>query len=159
MAIAPLPQIEELTGSDLPWPRPRLTLVGASSTRIGESLEHSEVLRISPRPSGIEHRALRVSRRTRRRRMAGLLVGATVAIVLALPLTATGTVTISGQPTPGGTPAGLMDGTDYIVHEGDTLASIAHHLNPGGNQGALIATMRHEVGSSVVVPGEHLVLP
>ena len=46
-----------------------------------------------------------------------------------------------------------------MVQAGDTLASIARAINPSANQGQLINQMRAEVGSSVVVPGEHLILP
>ena len=159
MAIAPLPQIEELEESDLPWPRPHLTLVGAQRRTAGIDPAPIEPIRPSVRPATTERRRPRASARIHRRRLVAALGAVALVVVLALPLTATGTVTVSGQATPGGTPAGLMDGTVYAVQPGDTLASIAHRINPAADQRALVAQMAREVGSSVVVSGEHVLLP
>ena len=60
---------------------------------------------------------------------------------------------------PSGVTTGLPDGSLYVVQPGDTLASIAHRINPAGDQAALVRALRTTVGSPVVVPGEHIVLP
>jgi LysM repeat protein len=106
-----------------------------------------------------ERRQRRAARHLRWRRLLVATAVVSLVVLLVLPLRALGTVTVSGQPTPGGTPAGLMDGSVYVVQPGDTLSSIAHRINPSGDQRAMAAQMASEVGSSVVVPGEHVVLP
>ncbi len=50
-------------------------------------------------------------------------------------------------------------GHAYIVQPGDTLWSIASRVYPHGDPRALVSTLSAQVGSAVVVPGEHLVLP
>jgi hypothetical protein len=49
-------------------------------------------------------------------------------------------------------------GQVYVVRAGDTLASIAAQANPAG-AGMLTQELANEVGSSVVVPGEHVFIP
>jgi Tfp pilus assembly protein FimV len=49
-------------------------------------------------------------------------------------------------------------GQVYVVKSGDTLASIAAQANPD-RAGALTQELAREVGSSVVVPGEHVFIP
>jgi LysM repeat protein len=80
-------------------------------------------------------------------------------VVLALPLRALGGVTVTGQQTPGGLPAGLIPGEPYTVRAGDSLASIASRLGAPSAQAQLVRELRQEVGSSVVVPGEQITLP
>jgi hypothetical protein len=163
MAIAPLPQIEELEeleSQQHPWPTPYLRLVSdPRDLRVREAAPEEAGLRWHEGREVAEGRQRRSMVRLRRRRITALVAFVAVAVALSLPLRALGTVTISGQPTPGGTPAGLMDGTVYVVQEGDTLASIAHELNPGGDRRALVAVMAKELGSHVVVAGEHVLLP
>jgi Tfp pilus assembly protein FimV len=89
-----------------------------------------------------------------RRRRAVLAVAAVVAaillVLLALPLRQLGGSTLAqAQPAPG---------QEYIVKSGDTLASIAARADRA-DAGALAARMAHEVGSTVVVPGEHIQIP
>jgi hypothetical protein len=158
MAIAALPQIDELEEREVPWSRPALRLVRDPWPEL--DLEEQSAP-FAPRQGRdvAERRQLRLERRTRRRRVSVAVALGMTALLLVLPLRALGTVTVSGQQTPGGTPAGLMDGFTYVVQPGDSLASIAHRINSSGDQAAMIAAMAKEVGSTVVVPGEHLVLP
>jgi hypothetical protein len=47
---------------------------------------------------------------------------------------------------------------DYVVQPGDTVSSIARLMNPTDPAEAR-ALLVHELGSSVVVPGEHVLIP
>ncbi|HEX3334282.1 MAG TPA: hypothetical protein VHS57_08060 [Acidimicrobiales bacterium] len=94
------------------------------------------------------------SPRVRRRRM---VLGATLAafvlallVLLALPVRAFGGSTLAQDPA--------APGQEYIVKSGDTLASIAAQAAPG-QQASMVHQLAREAGSTVVVPGEHLVIP
>jgi hypothetical protein len=158
MTIAALPFIGGPEVEDVPWPRPTLTLVKPSYQHQPSTLALPRSLAAAPlrrrgqtseRPSSTDFR---------RRRIVLSLVGLIVVVGLCLPLKALGTVTVSGQATPGGAPAGLADGSIYVVQRGDSLASIAQRINPA-RQTQLVEQMIKELGSSTVVAGEHLVLP
>jgi len=75
-----------------------------------------------------------------------------------MPLRALGAVTVNGQGTPNGVPAGLAPGSVYVVQPGDTVRTIAARVNP-----AELAVITREIaatiGSSTVVPGEHITIP
>jgi hypothetical protein len=71
-------------------------------------------------------------------------------ILLALPIRAFGGSTLA-QVAP-------TQGQDYVVKTGDTLASIAAQAEPA-RAAELTQQLTHEVGSSVVVPGEHVFIP
>ena len=77
----------------------------------------------------------------RRRRTLGLGVVLVAVTLLAMPLRALGAVTVAGQPTPAGVPAGLAPGSVYVVQPGDTLRSIALRVNP-----AALATIERPAG-------------
>jgi Tfp pilus assembly protein FimV len=88
--------------------------------------------------------------RVRRRRV---VLGAMVLgllVLLALPIRALGGSTLA-QASP-------SKGQVYVVKSGDTLASIAAQASPD-RAGALTQELAQEVGSSVVVPGEHVFIP
>ena len=158
MAIAPLPQIDELEWLENPWPKPKLRVVlDPRDSEFRQAPAEEKVW--STGLDVTERRRIRASRKVRRRRavVVGLLL--VIAIGLALPLRALGSVTVTGKATPDGAPIGLLDGSIYTVHEGDTLASIAHELSPSGDQKELIAAMAKELGSTTVVAGEHVQLP
>jgi Tfp pilus assembly protein FimV len=94
------------------------------------------------------------SPRVQRRR---LVVGTTVAtvvlvllVLLALPVRAFGGSTLA-QAAP-------AEGQTYIVKAGDTLASIAGQADPA-HAATLSARLAQQVGSNVVVPGEHIFIP
>ena len=162
MAIAPLPQIDELDALETLWPRPTLRLVtDPRDLRSWDDVDEFEVPERSWTTGAdvATRRRARAAAKVRRRRVLAAVALLVVVVALALPTRALGTVTISGQQTPGGTPAGLMDGTVYVVQQGDSLASIAHQLNPAGDQRALIRAMVSELGSNQLVAGEHVLLP
>jgi len=95
--------------------------------------------------------------RRRRRTLAGIALALSIG-VLALPGTSFGGVTDTGLPTDLATSGVLAPGTAYVVQPGDTLSSIAQLINPldvAQARAALVA----EVGSSVVVAGEHVLIP
>ena len=78
--------------------------------------------------------------------------------LLALPVRALGAVTLAGQETPGAVPAGIAPGSVIVVQPGDTIRSLAVRINPG----AVAQTARAialEIGSSTLVPGEHVLVP
>jgi hypothetical protein len=75
---------------------------------------------------------------------------ATLLVLLALPIRAIGGSTLA-QAAP-------AQGQEYVVKPGDTLASIAIRADPS-HGGALSDRLAREVGSSVVVPGEHVFIP
>ena len=164
MAIAPLPQQEQFELLEIPWPKPALRLVPSMQPA---SVRHSVTVDPSPdvlvelkRVNGTTPRnRSRKSAVLRRRRM---LVGASVVaalLVLSLPIQALGGKTVTGQSALSGVTSGLPDGSIYVVQSGDTVSSIAHRINPDGDQAALVRALRTTVGSPVVVPGEHIVLP
>jgi Tfp pilus assembly protein FimV len=88
--------------------------------------------------------------RVRRRRV---VLGAMVLgllVLLALPIRVLGGSTLAQAPP--------SKGQVYVVKSGDTLASIAAQANPD-RAGSLTQELAREVGSSVVVPGEHVFIP
>jgi len=88
----------------------------------------------------------------------GVAVTLVAVVLLALPIRALGAVTIAGQDTPGGIPAGLAPGSTIVVQPGETISSVAVEVN--ANDAARIArALVAELGSSTLVPGEHVVIP
>ena len=69
------------------------------------------------------------------------------------------------SPCPSGRSAGApwprppRPGQEYVVKAGDTLASIAARVDPAHAGRADAAGSADEVGSTVVVPGEHIFIP
>lgn len=90
------------------------------------------------------------SPRVRRRRVVLAVVVLGLLALLALPIRALGGSTLA-QAAPAA-------GQVYIVKPGDTLASIAGQADPA-KAGALAQQLAREVGSDVVVPGEHVFIP
>jgi len=90
------------------------------------------------------------SPRVRRRRvvLAAVVVG--LLVLLALPIRSFGGSTLA-QAAP-------AQGQQYIVKAGDTLVSIAAQADPS-HAAALSEQLAREVGSTVVVPGEHVFIP
>ncbi len=79
----------------------------------------------------------------------GVLV-ATLLVLLALPIRSFGGSTLA-QAAP-------AQGQEYIVKSGDTLASIAAQADPAA-AAAMTGRLADEVGSTAVVPGEHIYIP
>ncbi len=109
-------------------------------------------------PSLAQRRARRARMLARRRRT--LVVMALVAglAILAIPGHAFGGITGSGLPTDLATSADLASGMQYVVQPGDTVSSIARMVNPLDPAGARRDLVR-QLGSSVVVAGEHVLIP
>jgi hypothetical protein len=86
------------------------------------------------------------------------LVSGASLVALALPWGGAG-----GHPlaTPGPVLAGaaVTPGSDYVVQPGDTMWSIARHLDPGGDPRVIVADLESQVGSDALQPGEHIHLP
>jgi len=85
----------------------------------------------------------------RRRVLLGVVV-VVLLVLLMLPLRALGGKTIAG--------AAPTAGQEYVVRAGDTIASIAARAG-GSNVTGMERRLAAEVGSTVVVPGEHLLIP
>ena len=98
----------------------------------------------------------RVAPSPRVRRVRMVLAAAVAAFVLvllvllALPLRQIGGSTLAQDPA--------APGQEYVVKPGDSLSSIAEHADPA-HADALTSTLAREVGSTVVVPGEHIQIP
>ena len=90
------------------------------------------------------------SPRVRRRRVVLVSVVVTLLVLLALPIRALGGSTLAqAAPAQGGV---------YVVRAGDSLSSIATRAD-ASHASALTAQLAREVGSDVVVPGEHIFIP
>jgi hypothetical protein len=88
--------------------------------------------------------------RVRRRRVVLGVVVLGLLVLLALPIQALGGSTLAQAPP--------SKGQVYVVKAGDTLASIAAQASPAAAS-VLTQELAREVGSSVVVPGEHVFIP
>ena len=88
--------------------------------------------------------------RVRRRRVVLGAVVLGLLVLLALPVRAFGGSTLAQAPP--------SPGQVYVVKAGDTLASIASQAS-ASRAGALTKELAREVGSGVVVPGEHVFIP
>jgi len=85
-----------------------------------------------------------------------VLVGALT--VLAVPGHVFGATTGAGLSSDLASASVLASGMDYIVQPGDTINSIARNVNPTSPLAAR-KLLIDELGSSVVVPGEHVLIP
>jgi hypothetical protein len=90
-----------------------------------------------------------------RRAMLLGLVAAVLLVLLMLPIRSLGGKTLAASaPTAG---------QEYVVHSGDTLASIATQVVGSHANGSRLAVFEQrlvgETGSTVLVPGEHLLIP
>ncbi len=101
-----------------------------------------------------QRRAQRSRVLQRRRRVAALLVSGLVLAFLFLssdPSVPQATGVLSNS-------SALSAGQTYVVQGGETLSTIARLVNPEHPSIAL-ASLEKQVGSSVVIPGEHLLIP
>lgn len=108
--------------------------------------------------SVVERRNARRRARLLRRRAA--LVGVVLAsiVVLLTPGTVFGSTAASGASVDVVAAGALTPGTLYVVHAGDTVERIARLVNPVNPELARRAIV-HTIGSSIVTPGEHIVIP
>ena len=95
--------------------------------------------------------------RRRKRSLVGLALVAGLA-VLSFPGHAFGGTTGAGLPTDLANGSVLASGMDYVVQPSDTLNSIASLMNPLDPAVARTDLVR-ELDSTVVVPGEHVLIP
>jgi hypothetical protein len=152
MAVAALPAPDELVWPE-PSPRARLRLLDPVPGRPVERLRRP--------PVGCdvaERRRRRASRRVRRNRLVLAAAALGLLVLLALPLQVTGGATAPGvRATPlsetlPGAPATV------VVHPGDTLATVAARLDPAHPR-TMAGRLAQELGTTVVVPGEHVGRP
>ena len=109
-------------------------------------------------PTVASRRAARESvHRRRRRTLVGVAMVAGLAL-LSLPSAAFGGTTGAGLPTDLAGSSTLASGMSYVVQPGDTVGSIAKMMNPVDPAQARLRLV-HELDSSVVVPGEHILIP
>jgi len=94
--------------------------------------------------------------RRRRTLVAALLIIGLV--VLAWPGHAFGGTTGAGLSTDLASSSTLASGMVYVVQPGDSINSIARDMNPVDPSVAR-ALLVHELESSVVVVGEHILIP
>jgi hypothetical protein len=95
--------------------------------------------------------------RRRRRTLVAMAIVAGLA-VLSWPGHAFGGTTGAGLSTDLANSSILASGMDYVVQPSDSLNSIASLMNPVDPAEARVALL-HELASSVVVPGEHILIP
>jgi hypothetical protein len=98
----------------------------------------------------------RVLQRRRRVAVALVLVGALT--ILALPGHTFGATSGAGLSTDLAGSSTLASGMDYVVQPGNTVNSLAREMNPT-NPSVARSLLVHELGSTVVVPGEHVLIP
>jgi hypothetical protein len=89
--------------------------------------------------------------------MVGLVLIAALT-VLALPGSVFGATTAAGLSGDLANSSVLASGMDYVVQPGDSVTSIAKDMNPTDPTLARTLLVR-ELGSSVVVAGEHVLIP
>ncbi len=142
LEVLQIPDIDQFA------PGPYLRLVSAPAAaqplRQGPSLQHRRRQRA------------RVLQRRRRAMVSFVLLSALT--ILALPGHTFGATTGAGLSTDLANSSVLASGMDYVVQPGDTLNTIAYNVNPV-QPSAARTLLVHELGSSVVVPGEHVLIP
>jgi hypothetical protein len=126
---------------------------------------HLRLVRVDPSPRAFregpslaQRRHVRARVRRRRQRLAATLVVVGALTILAMPGHVFGATTGAGLSTDLASSSVLASGMDYVVQPGDTINSIALEMNPTDPRGARLL-LASELGSSVVVPGEHVLIP
>lgn len=127
---------------------PYLRLVVAPRTR--QPFRHG--------PTLTQRRAARARTVQRRRRAVVGFVLLSALTILALPGHTFGATTGAGLSTDLANSSVLASGMDYVVQPGDTVDLIAKSVNPVDPSLAR-SLLVQELGSSVVVPGEHVLIP
>ncbi len=179
MALAYLYEDES---PESPWPKPQLQLVTAPAEPDDHESEDppdggepplAAVLEVpqliwTERPGAeavhcirqgadvAQRRRHRASCRVARRRVAALVLVTGLLVLLALPLSV-----LAGRPAatvPAFAAVGQAKVT-YVVQPGDTVGSIAVRFDDGASPRPLIEALEAEIGSDIVVPGEHVAIP
>lgn len=109
-------------------------------------------------PTLARRRAARARMMKRRRRTLLGLVLVLGLVILAWPGHAFGGETATGLPTDLANSSVLASGMNYVVQPGDSINSIARMINPIDPKVARADLVR-ELDSSVVVPGERILIP
>jgi hypothetical protein len=109
-------------------------------------------------PTLAKRRAARARMMKRRRRTLLAFVLVLGLVILAWPGHAFGGETGAGLPTDLANSSVLASGMNYTVQPGDSLDSIARMINPVDPNVARVDLVR-ELDSSVVVPGERILIP
>ena len=129
------------------------------------SREYLRLVSFAPTPHELRHgpslgvrRAMRARTLQRRRRAMGALALLAALTVLAVPGHVLGATTGAGLSGDLASSSTLASGMNYVVQPGDTLTSIAREMNPVDPSAARVLLVR-ELGSNVVVPGEHVLIP
>lgn len=145
MALVPMFEWNEF--DELPWPKPELRVVDGG--RGEEAWQPTPARAVRRRPSAAVYR---------RRRAA---VAGTAAMVVAGLLV--GLWSMLPTPSPVGASVDMASGVflsgTYTVQPGDTFTSIATNLAHGRAVRAVESALEAELGSRVVVPGEHIPIP
>jgi hypothetical protein len=102
-------------------------------------------------PKLAERRAQRLRVLQRRRRVVAALSLGLVATFLILSPAPAGSGALSSS-------SALSAGQTYVVQGGETLSTIARLVNPE-HPSIAYSALRKEIGSTVVIPGEHLLIP
>ena len=108
-------------------------------------------------PLAVRREARELRRKRRIRLYAGLVLAGALVILL-MPGAAFGGVTGTGLSTDIASSAELASGMVYVVQPGDTLSSISKMVNPVSPQKAR-TVLAAQLGSSVVITGEHILIP
>ena len=108
-------------------------------------------------PLAVRREARELRRKRRIRLYAGLVLAGALVILL-MPGAAFGGVTGTGLSTDIASSAELASGMVYVVQPGDTLSSISKMVNPVSPQKARTVLVA-QLGSSVVIAGEHILIP
>jgi len=141
MAAVEALEFEELEGDERPYLRLVMT---------------PQVFRTGPTLTNRRAARARMMKRRRRTLVAlALLLGL---VILAWPGHAFGGETGAGLPSDLANSSVLASGMNYVVQPGDTVSSIARMINPVDPNVARTALVR-ELDSSVVVPGERVLIP
>lgn len=103
-------------------------------------------------------RQVELKARARRRNLVLGAAAIAILVALALPWGGAGgkTLAASGPVLAGAT---ANSSTVYVVQPGDTVWSIAQHLEPGADPRVIVAQLEAEVGSDTLQLGEHIRLP
>jgi hypothetical protein len=126
---------------------------------------HLRLVRVDPSPrvfregpSVVQRRRVRARIRQRRQRLAATLVVLGALTILAIPGHVYGATTGAGLSGDLANSSVLASGMNYVVQPGDTINSIARDMNPTDPAEAR-SLLVDELGSTVVVPGEHVLVP
>ncbi len=109
-------------------------------------------------PSLRQRRAVRARQLHRRHRALAIAVLVGALVVLAVPGHVFGATTGAGLSTDLANASVLASGMEYVVQPGDTVNLIARDMNPTDPSLAR-KLLVDELGSAVIVPGEHVVIP